>query len=150
MQELARTLLDKVPVTVKSNRSASLVIQPLHWLTTAHGATLFAVTTAFFLAMVPAPGKSWSMETIGTGGLILWPLFGATNQLLAGLSLLVVSFYLRRRELPTWIASLPLAFMLAIPAWALIYNIDTWLSGGSLGLVAVAMVMLAVELWLII
>ena len=150
VQELARTLLDKVPVTVKSNRSASLVTQPLHWLTTAHGATLFAVTTAFFLAMVPAPEKSWSMETIGTGGLILWPLFGATNQLLAGLSLLVVSFYLRRRELPTWIASLPMAFMLAIPAWALIYNIDTWLSGGSLGLVAVAMVMLAVELWLII
>ena len=100
--------------------------------------------------MVPVPGKNWSMETIGTGGLILWPLFGATNQLLAGLSLLVVSFYLRRRELPTWIASLPMAFMPAIPAWALIYNIDTWLSGGSLGLVAVAMVMLAVELWLII
>ena len=104
-----------VPVTVKSNRSASLVTQPLHWLTTAHGATLFAVTTAFFLRWF-MPEKA-GQETIGTGGLILWPLFGATNQLLAGLSLLVVSFYLRRRELPTWIASLPMAFMLAIPAW---------------------------------
>ncbi|MEO2042147.1 MAG: carbon starvation CstA 5TM domain-containing protein, partial [Pirellulales bacterium] len=112
--------------------------------------TLFAVTTAFGLAMVPAPGKSWSLETIGTGGLILWPLFGATNQLLAGLSLLVVSFYLRRRQLPTWIAGLPMVFMLAIPAWALIYNIDAWLSGGSFGLVTIATVMLAVELWLII
>jgi len=26
--------------------------------------------------------------------LILWPLFGATNQLLAGLSFLVISFFL--------------------------------------------------------
>ncbi|MEO2000257.1 MAG: carbon starvation CstA 5TM domain-containing protein, partial [Pirellulales bacterium] len=150
VQELARTLLNKVPASLKVGGSASLVTQPLSWLTTAHGATLFAVTTAFGLAMVPAPGKSWSLETIGTGGLILWPLFGATNQLLAGLSLLVVSFYLRRRQLPTWIAGLPMVFMLAIPAWALIYNIDAWLSGGSFGLVTIATVMLAVELWLII
>jgi carbon starvation protein len=150
VQELARTLLNRVPASMKAHGSASLVTQPLNWLATAHGATLFAVTTAFGLAMVPAPEKSWSLETIGTGGLILWPLFGATNQLLAGLSLLVVSFYLRRRKLPTWIASLPMVFMLAIPAWALFYNIDAWLSGGSFGLVAIALVMLAVELWLII
>jgi carbon starvation protein len=150
VQELARTLLNRVPTSMKAHGSASLVTQPLNWLATAHGATLFAVTTAFGLAMVPAPGKSWSLETIGTGGLILWPLFGATNQLLAGLSLLVVSFYLRRRKLPSWIASLPMVFMLVIPAWALFYNIDAWLSGGSFGLVVIALVMLTVELWLII
>ena len=150
VQELARTLLNSVHTSLKVSSSVSLVTQPLNWLTTAHGATLFAVTTAFGLAMVPAAGKSWSLETIGTGGLILWPLFGATNQLLAGLSLLVVSFYLRRRQLPTWIASIPMVFMLAIPAWALIYNIDAWLSGASFGLVTIAMIMLAIELWLII
>jgi carbon starvation protein len=100
--------------------------------------------------MLPAPGKGWSLETIGTGGLILWPLFGATNQLLAGLSLLVVSFYLRRRKLPTWIAAVPMIFMLAMPAWAFVYNIQVWLSGGSFGLVIVALVMLAIEIWLII
>jgi len=142
VQELSGTLLKRV--------QPSLVTQPLRWLTTTHGATLFAVTTAFCLAMLPAPGKGWSLETIGTGGLILWPLFGATNQLLAGLSLLVVSFYLRRRKLPTWIAGLPMIFMLAMPAWALFYNIQVWLSGGNFGLVIVALVMLAIEIWLII
>ena len=142
VQELSGTLLKRV--------QPSLVTQPLRWLTTTHGATLFAVTTAFCLAMLPAPGKGWSLETIGTGGLILWPLFGATNQLLAGLSLLVVSFYLRRRKLPTWIAGLPMIFMLAMPAWALFYNIQAWLSGGNFGLVIVALVMLAIEIWLII
>ena len=124
--------------------------KPLRWLTTTHGATLFAVITAFCLAMLPAPGKGWSLETIGTGGLILWPLFGATNQLLAGLSLLVVSFYLRRRKLPTWIAGLPMIFMLVMPAWAFVYNIQVWLSGGSFGLVIVALVMLAIEIWLVV
>ena len=142
VQELSGTLLKKV--------SVSLVTQPLRWLTTTHGATLFAVITAFGLAMLPAPGKGWSLETIGTGGLILWPLFGATNQLLAGLSLLVVSFYLRRRKLPTWIAALPMVFMLAMPAWAFVYNIQVWLSGGSFGLVIVALVMLAIEIWLVV
>ena len=142
VQELSGTLLKRVPV--------SLGTQPLRWLTTTHGATLFAVITAFCLAMLPAPGKGWSLETIGTGGLILWPLFGATNQLLAGLSLLVVSFYLRRRKLPTWIAGLPMIFMLVMPAWAFVYNIKVWLSGGSFGLVIVALVMLAIEIWLIV
>jgi carbon starvation protein len=41
-------------------------------------------------------------------------------------------------------------FMLAMPAWAFVYNIQVWLSGGSFGLVIVALVMLAIEIWLII
>jgi carbon starvation protein len=41
-------------------------------------------------------------------------------------------------------------FMLVMPAWAFVYNIQVWLSGGSFGLVIVALVMLAIEIWLII
>lgn len=35
-----------------------------------------------------------------------------------------------------------------MPAWALCININRWLAGGSLALVAVAIVMLAVEAWM--
>ncbi len=47
-------------------------------------ATLLAVTCCLLLAF-GAGGAS------GSGGLIIWPLFGSTNQILAGLTLLVIS-----------------------------------------------------------
>jgi len=121
---------------------------PLYWLTTTHGATFFAVATAFLLALFPAPGSAWSWESIGTGGLILWPLFGATNQLLAGLALMVVSFWLLRRKLPTFIVAVPMVFMLAMPVWALSIDIQRWLAGGSWMLVAVGCLMLFVTAWM--
>jgi carbon starvation protein len=148
VQELAGTLVGKLQGRITAGRSTNPLSMPLTWLTTPHGATLFAVGTAFLLALLPAPGKDWSVANLGTGGLILWPLFGATNQLLAGLSLLVISFYLRRRGLPTFVATLPMVLMLVMPAWALCINISRWLDGGSLALVAVAVVMLAVEAWM--
>ena len=153
VQELAGTLLPAGTAwTPQRPRLAG--VSPLQWplwlLTTPHGATLFAVGTAFLLALMPAPGKPWNLATLGTGGLILWPLFGATNQIVAGLSLIVVSFYLLRRGLPTWIATVPMVFMLAMPAWALAIDVQRWWAGGSWGLVAVAAVMLAVEAWMVV
>jgi carbon starvation protein len=58
----------------------------------------------------------------GTGGLILWPLFGATNQLLAGLAFLVTFFYLWRRGRAVWFLVVPMAMMLDLPVWALLYQ----------------------------
>ncbi len=153
VQELAGTLLPAGAAwSQRQRRPAGLA--PLQWplwaLTTPHGATLFAVGSAFLLALMPAPGKPWNYETLGTGGLILWPLFGATNQLLAGLSLVVVSFYLLRRGLPVWISAVPMVFMLAMPAWALTIDFQRWWAGGSWPLVAVAAVMLALEAWMVV
>jgi carbon starvation protein len=152
VQELAATLLPGGAAWSPQARRPQAGLSPIQWplwlLTTPHGATLFAVGSAFLLALMPAPGKPWSYESLGTGGLILWPLFGATNQLLAGLSLLVVSFYLVRRDLPTWFAVTPMLFMLAMPAWALAIDLKRWWSGGSWALVAVAFVMLAIEAWM--
>lgn len=153
VQELAATLLPAGAAwSPRQPRPSGL--GPLQWplwlLTTPHGATLFAVGSAFLLALLPAPGRPWNAETLGTGGLILWPLFGATNQLLAGLSLVVVSFYLLRRGLPTWIATVPMVFMLAMPAWALVIDVQRWWAGGSWLLVAVAGLMLAIEVWMIV
>ena len=69
-------------------------------------------------------GASWWMTTFaGKGGLILWPLFGATNQLLAGLAFLVVSFFLWRRNIPVWFIVIPMIFMLIMPAWAMLSDL---------------------------
>ena len=154
VQELAGSLLPSGTAWNSQAARPAATLSPLQWplwlLTTPHGATLFAVGSAFLLALMPAPGKPWNYASLGTGGLILWPLFGATNQLLAGLSLLVVSFYLVRRGLPTWFAVIPMLFMLAMPAWALAIDVQRWWAGGSWALVAVTAVMLGVEAWMIV
>ena len=90
---------------------STLHVKPL---TNKYVATGVAVTLAFAVAMIPAPGRG-----PGTGGLILWPLFGATNQLLAGLAFMVLVFYLWRRHKPIWFALIPMLFMLVMPAIAL-------------------------------
>jgi len=50
---------------------------------------------------------------------IIWPVFGATNQLLAGLALMVVGVWLKKKGKPIWFVVLPMIFMLAMTLWAL-------------------------------
>ncbi|MCB1224391.1 MAG: carbon starvation protein A, partial [Verrucomicrobiales bacterium] len=161
VQELAATFAPQVSPSAMASEAydtefergpvtKGFSLNPLVWLTNTHGATLFAVGTAFLLALFPASGKEWSWDTIGTGGLTLWPLFGATNQLLAGLSFMVISFWLLRRGLPTWFASIPMIFMLLLPGWALATDVRRWLAGESFLLVGVGIVVLVIELWMIV
>ncbi|WP_456395181.1 carbon starvation CstA family protein [Desulfurobacterium sp.] len=78
-------------------------------------ATLFAVLSAAFLAF--ATGAS------GKGALTLWPLFGAVNQTLAGLALIVITIYLKYKGGLKWIvAGIPAVFMIAVTLWASILN----------------------------
>jgi len=153
VQELGTTLLP-VGAAWQPGGAPRPRLEPWHWpawlLTTPHGATFFAVSSAFLLALLPPPGTPWTWQTLGTGGLILWPLFGATNQLLAGLALMVVSFYLLRRGLPTWFAAVPMVFMLAMPAWALLIDLRRWMAGGNGLLVGIAVAMLALEAWMVV
>ncbi len=117
-----------------------------------HGATLFAVTIACFIAAMPLPGTSWGWANAGKGGLILWPMFGATNQLLGGLSFLVIAFYLWRRRKPVWFLILPLIFMLVMPAWAMLMQLPEWLAAESKNwtLIVIAVATLALETWMIV
>lgn len=139
VQELSRAASERAP-------AAAPMLRPL---TNAYGATLFAVATAFVLSLFPKPGSGWSWETLGTGGLILWPMFGATNQLLGGLAFLVICFWLWRRNRPVWFVALPAIFMLIAPAWAMLVQVGDWWHGGRYLLVFIAVVTLTLEVWMI-
>lgn len=51
--------------------------------------------------------------------LLFWTLFGTSNQLLASLTLLGVTVWLKRTGRPCWFAAGPMAFVMAITLWAL-------------------------------
>jgi carbon starvation protein len=125
---------------------------PMQLLQNKHGATLFAIGIAVVMAAMPLPGKAWSWTGAGKGGMILWPMFGATNQLLGGLAFLVITFWLWRRKRPIWFLLLPMLFMLVMPAWALLYQLSGWLSAAkpNWSLIVVACITLALEAWMLV
>lgn len=53
--------------------------------------------------------------------LVIWPIFGTANQLLAALTLIVVSVWLARRGKSVWFSALPAAFMMVTTLAALIW-----------------------------
>jgi len=125
---------------------------PLTWLRNKHGATIFAVAIAFAIAAMPAPGSAWTLDNAGKDGMILWPMFGATNQLLGGLAFLVIAFYLRRRRMPVWFLIPPLLFMLIMPAWAIGVLLSEWWTAEARNwpLIVMGAATLALEAWMIV
>ncbi len=100
----------------------------------------------------PVAAAWWLTTFAGRGGLILWPLFGATNQLLAGLAFLVISFFLWRRGIPVWFIVIPMLFMLAIPAWAMLSDLPKWLNADKPNWVAIVIGVstLLLEAWMLV
>ena len=59
----------------------------------------------------------------GKGALKLWPLFGAINQTLAALALIVATMYLKHKGGYKWlIAGIPALFMVVMTLWASVMN----------------------------
>ena len=52
-----------------------------------------------------------------------WVLFGTSNQLLAALSLLGISVWLRRIGRPNWFTLAPMAFVMTITLWSLVLQV---------------------------
>ena len=80
------------------------VIYKIPILQNGYVGTVVAVATCLMLAF-GAGGPS------GEGGMLIWPLFGTTNQLLAGLTLLVISVMLVKMGRPARYTLIPMVFI---------------------------------------
>ena len=90
-------------------------IYNLNWMQNGAVATLLAVGTCLLLAF-GAGGD-------GSGGMLIWPLFGTTNQLLAGLTLLVITVMLVKLGRPMWYTLAPLIFLLVMTTMGLLIQL---------------------------
>ncbi len=90
-------------------------------------------------------------EKPGSGGLMLWPLFGATNQLLAGLAMMVATFYLWRRNKAIAFLAIPALLLMLVPGWAMTYDLCyNWIPQGKLLLSGFGIGILALQVWMFI
>lgn len=107
-------------------------------------AALFAVVPALLLAVLAeAPGKG-----PGSGGFLLWPLFGATNQLVGGLTLLIATIYLYRSGRPYIYTLVPMAFLILMTTASMILNFKSFINNPLL--IVLSAITLGLSAWLII
>ncbi|MBS3798361.1 MULTISPECIES: carbon starvation CstA family protein [unclassified Pseudoalteromonas] len=112
-------------------------------------ATLVAVGCCLLLAF-GAGGSS------GSGGMIIWPLFGSTNQILASLTLLVISVMLIKAGRPAIYTLIPMVFVLTMAFFAGLiklveyYEQGNWLLVSLDAIVLVVSVLVMLEAWSVI
>jgi carbon starvation protein len=96
-----------------STRLGRYILQELSGLPSRGAAVVAtAATCAVPLAFLLAAGPGSYMT--------FWTLFGTSNQLLASLSLLGITVWLKRSGRPYWFAALPMAFVMTVTVTALV------------------------------
>jgi carbon starvation protein len=111
-------------------------------LTNRYLAGTLGIAAALLLAVTQAGGN---------GGMRLWPLFGTTNQLVASVTLLVVSIWLRKLGRPVVYTLAPMLFVGVATVTAMLGEVrnyfanfdEQWLLAGTGSLI------LALDIWVI-
>ncbi len=101
-------------------------------------ATLIAVAACLLLAF-GAGGSS------GTGGMTIWPLFGATNQLLASLTLLVISVLLIKLKRNVYATLIPMVLVLIMSFWSGVIKLIEYYQAGNWLLIILDFIVLVVS-----
>jgi len=83
------------------------------------------------------------------GYMLIWPLFGATNQLLAALALLVVTLYLKGKGGRKFVVTaVPCFIMLVITNWAMVGNEMLFVRDENWLLVTIGAAIFGLALWM--
>ena len=106
------------------------------------------VATAIVVAV--GLGLTFSTGADGSGGMVIWPLFGTTNQLVAGLTMAVLCVLLLRLRRPILPVAIPMVFVMIISVWAAIIQLGNLAAEGNWLLVVIDVVVLGAALWVIV
>ena len=104
-------------------------------------ASLGATGAIAFFAFYTIDGRA--------AGLALWQLFGTTNQVLGGLTLLAVTVYLVRRGKNYWVTMLPMVGLMVTTLVAMIEKIGDFARAQEWTLLGLGVVILGMSLWLV-
>ena len=107
------------------------------WLDNKYIAAGFAVVSAYLMAFRGSAN-------------VIWPLFGATNQLLAGLALLTITVYLAENNKPTQYTMIPMIFMVFMTTWGMVANFRNYVAAGNTLLAVIDGIIIVLEAWMIV
>ena len=82
----------------------------------------------------------------GDGGMLIWPIFGASNQILASLTLLVLSVYLMKLGRPSVYTLAPMIFIVFVAFWASLWYLFDYYSSGNWLLLALSIAVMGASI----
>lgn len=141
----ALTTLDSATRLLRYTLAEMAKAMGQEWAASRYVASFLAVVCIGVFAFYKVDGKP--------AALALWTLFGTTNQLLAGMTLLTATLYLRARQKNFWFTGVPCVAMLGMTVVAMTGNlIGFWqkgqvllgMVGGALWLIAWAVILVGV------
>ena len=109
-------------------------------LTNRYVAAAIAAFTPLIL-IFGGEGLSWKR---------LWPIFGATNQMLAGLSLLVLTVYLYRKGRNILFTLIPLIFLIFMTSTAMVLSLKEFIKTRNWILTILSVLLLSFSAWIIL
>ncbi len=115
----------------------------MSFLKDAYLGSALAAGAALFLAVLPGVKPD---EPVGV---LLWPLFGTTNQLLAAMVFATVTIYLVKKKAPHWYVSVPLVFVSITTVSAMVWNIWGYVETQNWPLTVIGSIILLAGLLLI-
>jgi len=86
----------------------------------------------------------------GGGGNVIWPLFGATNQILASLTLLVLSIFLIKLGRPARYTLVPMVLVMLIATWGCAVQMLTFFRNDQWLLVVLSIAVLIASVMVIL
>lgn len=105
---------------------------------------------ATVVALAVALALTFGAGIDGSGGMLIWPLFGTTNQLMAGLTLSILAIMVMRRGRNPIALMIPLVVVLVMTVYALFVQLATFWSDKNWLLLVLDVVILVAAIWVII
>jgi carbon starvation protein len=109
-------------------------------------ATLIAIVPAVLMAF-------WNITDPGSGGMrqagwVLWPIFGASNQMLAALTLMVLTLYYWQKKKPFLPLLIPMLVIMVVTLTALLVNAIKFYGVNGI-LFVLNLILIALIFWMI-
>ena len=115
-------------------------------LSNRYTATLLAVIPAILLVFTNATDPMTGQ--VKQAGWILWPIFGASNQMLAALILMILTLYFWKKKRPVLPLLIPMLFIMIITMTALILNMTAFMDKNPT-LFGLTIILLCLIIWMI-
>jgi len=91
-----------------------------------------------------------ALQNGGKGGLILWPISGASNQLLASLTLLIITVFLSKKGKNIIYTFIPFLFMTFMTSWAMLIQLNGYYLNKTSHLLIIGGLIVFLEIWMLV
>lgn len=105
---------------------------------------------ATVVVLIVGLGLAFGAGADGSGGMVIWPLFGTTNQLLAGLTLSIIAVILLQKRINILPVLIPLVFVMSMSFYAAVVQLGAFWASKNWLLLGLDIIILVAALWVIL